>query len=120
MEWVFREGVDFICDNCKSFTVPAKGLYLALTKIHARSLDFYDEDPVRKHLVETFCMTDELWKAYGEGRLGHIPFVYTERGELVWDQEEGPEMLSCDEVVFKFRPKCVCDGIYKRMYENIN
>jgi len=119
-DWPFREGTDFVCETCKSFIMPAKALHHVLSKLE-RTDFFWDSDllwEIRSHLCKSYNMTDAAWTDYCDGKLRHIPFLYDKKGELEWE-EAGPQYIAYDEVVFKFRKKCVCDGIYKRMYENV-
>lgn len=119
-EWPIREGAEFVCETCKSFVIPARALHHVLAKLE-KTDSFWDSDllwELRSHLCQSYPMTDEAWADYRDGKLRHIPFLYNEKGEWEW-VGAGPQYLAYDEVVFKFRGKCVCDGVYKQMYENI-
>jgi hypothetical protein len=123
-DWLLRGNEEFICDTCKSFIIPTLALIRALDKIDRVKDDFDYEDfwhyTVMGCLTRPYPMTEEDWNAYDEGKLRHIPFIYDDKNELLFVYESGPQVVAYDEVVFKFRKNCVCDGVYKRMYENLN
>ncbi len=119
-EWPIRDGAEFICGTCNSFIISAQALHIVLSKLAGTDC-FWDSDlpwEIQSHLCKSYPMIDEAWAAYCDGKLRHIPFLYYEKGDLEWE-DAGPQYLAYDEVVFKFRSRCVCDGVYKRLYENI-
>jgi hypothetical protein len=122
-DWLLRDGAEFICETCKSFIIPSVALIRALDKISVIKSDFDYEDfwhsTVMGCLTKPYPMTEEDWNAYDEGKLRHIPFIYDDKNELLFVYESGPQVVVYDEVVFKFRKNCVCDGVYKGMYENL-
>ena len=122
MDWLFREGIDLLCETCKSFIIPAKGLYRAIMMIKEIPGDGDSDEfwryEVLHHLIKTYPMTAEAWKDFVDGKLRHVPFLRDSHGDLECE-EDGPQYIAYDDVVFTFRRKCLCEGLYKRMYENI-
>ena len=124
MDWLFREGAEFICETCRSFTVPAKGLLLMLRKIGERieseESGYFWSNIIAPQLKTYHVFTEDEWVRYWEGTLRRVPFLYDEQGELEWDNGVGPSVMAYDEVAFQFRNSCACEDVYKRMYENIS
>lgn len=106
---VLSNGTQFICETCKAYILPSRTLFWAINKMDI------DEDiswALREAITETFYMTDE-------GVLRHVLFLYDEKGNMEQGCDGYPLILSCDEVVFRFRKKCDCDAVIRNMYQNL-
>jgi hypothetical protein len=123
VDWLIRESADLVCETCKSFILPAEALYRLLVKLEGTAYAHYPDsdllEKIRSRIIKSYPMDDETLREYYEGRLQHIPFIRDKKGALEWWDEAGPNYLAVNEVVFKFRTRCVCDSVYLRMYDNI-
>lgn len=123
VDWLIRDSADLVCDTCKSFILPAEALYRLLVKLegtayaHCPDSDLLEK--IRSRIIKSYPMDDETLREYYEGRLKHIPFIRDKKGALEWWDEAGPNYLAVNEVVFKFRTRCVCDNVYLSMYDNL-
>lgn len=112
---VIRDSRQFVCEECGTFILPAKGLYWAL--VHLNDDDWMWGD-LMEGLTTTYHWTDEEWELYNEGKLKHVTFLYDEKGEWTGGGDGYPLILACDEVVFRFLEGCDCDRVIRNMYEN--
>lgn len=110
---VLRNSRQFVCRECGTFVLPAKGLFWALRYM---GCDGYEE--LKHDLVTIYYVNDEGWTKYLEGGLRHLPYLHDDEGGPLMDDDGNFIILSCEEVVFRFLDNCICSPVIRSMYEN--